>query len=64
MQEKVSETGIFMAVGFTMVGTIGHFLTANLQDVRLDGLWIVMFVLSLLTLSGAVVNFDPKRIVK
>ncbi|HEY0866047.1 MAG TPA: hypothetical protein VGE01_01640 [Fimbriimonas sp.] len=64
MHEKVSATGIFSAVGMTLVGTIGHFLTQSRGDVRLDWIWIAMFVISLFTLSGAVVNFDPKRILK
>lgn len=64
MPEKVSETGMFGALGLTMVATLGHFLTQHRADTRLDVLWIVLFALSLLTLSGAAVNFDPKRLLK
>jgi hypothetical protein len=64
MIEKVSEPGIFAAVGMTLLGTIGHFLTQDRLSYRYDYFWLACFVFALLTLSGAVVNFDPKRLLK
>jgi hypothetical protein len=61
---EISEVGIFAAVLLSLVATIGSFVTNGRQINNLDWLWITVFAISLLTLSGAVVNFDFKRLLK
>jgi hypothetical protein len=61
---EISEAGIFAAVFLSLVATIGAFLTSGRMINNYDWLWIGVFLLSLVTLSGAVVNFDLKRLIK
>jgi len=58
---KVSEGGFVAAVVLSLLGTMGHFLTEGKFFHRYDSLWLVLFVGSFLTLSGAVVDFDLRR---
>ncbi len=61
---EINEAGIFVAVFLSLVATIGAFFTSGRMINDLDWLWIGIFATSLLTLSGAVVNFDLKRLIK
>jgi len=61
---EVHEGGLLTAVFFSLFATCGHFLTAGRTAESYDALWLGCFLLSLLTLSAAVVNFDLKRIIK
>jgi hypothetical protein len=61
---EISEGGILAAVFLSLVATVGSFLTNGRHVNNLDWVWIGVFVLSLLTLSAAVVNFDVKRLLK
>ncbi|HSI71943.1 MAG TPA: hypothetical protein VK934_02105 [Fimbriimonas sp.] len=61
---EISEGGILAAVFLSLVATVGAFLTNGRQINNLDWVWIGVFVLSLITLSAAAVNFDVKRIIK
>lgn len=62
-KDEVNAGGMVVAAVFALIGTLGYFLTAD-RLVDLNWLWLATFVASLFTLSGAVVNFDPKRILK
>jgi hypothetical protein len=64
MNEKVSQNGMFAALGIALMATLGHVVTAERTFNRFDMLWLSMFVLSIFVLSGAAVNFDPKRWLK
>ncbi|MEZ0327930.1 MAG: hypothetical protein ACAH95_18710 [Fimbriimonas sp.] len=61
---EINEGGIFVAVFLSLVATVGAFLTSGRMINNLDWVWIGIFAVSLLTLSGAVVNFDFKRLIK
>lgn len=52
------------AVGLSLFGTVGHFLTDGRVDASVQWFWIAVFGLALLLLAGAAVNFDPKRWLK
>ncbi len=60
-ESKVSEVGIFGAMGLSLFATIGHTLTNEQCCDRYNWIWLSLFGISVLILSGAVVNFDPKR---
>lgn len=61
---EVHEGGVLAAAFFSLFATCGYFLTNGRTSISYDWLWISIFGLSLLTLSGAVVNFDFRRIVR
>jgi hypothetical protein len=61
---EISEAGIIAAVFLSLIATVGAFVTSGRMVNHLDWLWIGVFALSLITLSGAVVNFDFKRLIK
>jgi hypothetical protein len=63
-ESEISEAGMIVAAVLALVATIGTFATNGRQIGGLDWLWLGVFALSLLTLSGAVVNFDLKRLIK
>lgn len=63
-EAKVSETGIFCAMGIALFATIGQTLASDRCCDRYNWVWLGLFGLSVLTLSGAVVDFDPKRWLK
>jgi hypothetical protein len=62
--QKVSHIGLFAAAFIALVATIGTYLTTGRFIERYDALWVGLFAVSLATLSGAAVNFDPKRLIK
>ena len=61
---EVSEWGLYLAVGLSLVATIGAIICHANLEMRFDLVWLTVFACSLLTLSGAAVNFDPKRLIK
>jgi hypothetical protein len=63
-KSEVHEGGVLAAVFFSLFATCGYFLTTGRTSESYDWLWIALFALSLFMLSGAVVNFDLKRIIK
>ncbi len=63
-ETEVSVPGVLVAVALSLVATAGfHLSTGRFYD-QLNWIWISAFMLSLLTLSASVVNFDLKRIIK
>jgi hypothetical protein len=63
-ETQVHQGGMYSAAGLSMFGTIGYFVSSAQMVANWNWLWIALFAVSLMLLSGAVVNFDPKRIVK
>lgn len=61
---EVHEGGVLAAVFFSLFATCGYYLTNGRTSESYDWLWIGCFVVSLLTLSAAVVNFDFKRLIR
>ena len=61
---EVHEGGVLAAVFFSLFATCGYFLTNGRTSVSYDWLWIAFFVISLFTLSAAVVNFDFRRLIR
>ncbi len=59
--EEVCKRGLFGAAGMALFGTVGSTLTDGHFFHRLDAFWITVFACSILMLSGAAVNFDPRR---
>lgn len=64
MKNDVHEGGMIFAAFITLLATVGAILTQGRLTESFDWVWIGMYGMSLLTLSGAVVNFDPKRFIK
>jgi hypothetical protein len=63
-ENKISRTGIITALFLCLVATVGALFTNGRMIDDYDGVWLVTFGGSLLTLSGAMVDFDPKRLIK
>ncbi|AIE85536.1 hypothetical protein [Fimbriimonas ginsengisoli] len=63
-ENEVSTNGIFAATFVALAGTIGHYLTHGRLSSSLEWVWLGVFAAALIILSGAVVNFDPRRIIK
>jgi hypothetical protein len=63
-EQEVSINGMFAATFMALAGTVGYFLTHDRLSISLDWLWLGIFTLALMVLSGAVVNFDPRRLIK
>ena len=63
-ENNISRTGLITALFLCLVATIGAHLTHGRMINDYDGVWLVTFGGSLLTLSGAMVDFDPKRLIK
>ena len=63
-ENEVSINGMLAATFMALAGTIGYFLTHGRLSESFDWLWLGMFALALMTLSAAVVNFDPRRLIK
>lgn len=61
---EVHEGGVLAAVFFSLLATVGYFMTTGRTTVSFDWLWIGVFAISLLTLSMAIVNFDVRKLVK
>ena len=63
-KDNVSKAGLFLAAIVSFLATVGSFCTHERLIRQYDGVWIGLFILSLVVLSGAAVNFDPKRLIK
>ena len=61
---QINEAGIVAAVFLSLIATIGAFLTNGRMIHQFDWLWLGVFGMSLLALSGAVVNYDFRRLIK
>jgi hypothetical protein len=57
---EVSRGGMLFAALLAFVGTVGHFWTSHAFNTH-DDEWFLVFAISILVLSGASVNFNPKR---
>lgn len=60
-KRDISPGGIICAVAFAFVALVGQSLTTERNCDHYNWAWLAIYVLAVLTLSGAVVNFDPKR---
>ncbi|HWD39168.1 MAG TPA: hypothetical protein VG944_09995 [Fimbriimonas sp.] len=58
---EVSTTGIFSAIGLSLMATIGEEFTTGRGCCRYNAVWLGLFAVSVLMLAAAAVNFDPKR---
>lgn len=63
-EEEVNAGGILAATLLALVGTVGYYLTNERTTLVPAWVWLAIFGAALLTLSGAVVNFDPRRLIK
>jgi hypothetical protein len=63
-ESNVSTKGLLFAAFLALVGTTGSFFTNGRLIHDLDWLWLSLFASSVMVLSGAAVNFDPKRLIK
>jgi hypothetical protein len=61
MNQEVHTGGMFASVGLAGLATVGANLTTFRGIGRWDVFWIGVFVVAVLLLSAAIVNFDMKR---
>ena len=64
MEQRVSRTGLLVAAGMWLAATIGSVVTQTRTMDEFNGFWLACYLCSMLTLSGAAVDFDPKRLIK
>lgn len=63
-EEEVNVGGVLAATLLALLATVGSFLTHDEMSASSAWLLLALFGAALLTLSGAVVNFDPRRLIK
>ena len=60
-QGEVSREGVFGAAGLSLIATVGQCFTTDRFCNHYNWLWLTMYCLAVVTLSAAIVDFDPKR---